>query len=1028
MIPGGSSGNPSIGNVRDPFVLVEGVASGDTVSLFADPTCTVRLASGAASSSSMTLQPSPALLVDGGYTFYAAAADALGNTSGCSQVFAAYQLDTVAPQITGAEPGLTPQKSKQWSWGCASSDACAFAFVVDSAANTDPLVSGATFGSTSAATQSTGDGPYYLHVVARDAAGNLSSVVHAQAVLDNTPPGAPTLALGAGMSSPSPNSTPSIAATQSGSPAPADTVSVYSGAGCASAVLASFGSGAGTYVPAAPLAIGAHQFSARSIDQAGNVSACSGPLAYDRTPRAAPIILAPALSAGQVRTGRVALEISGPCTLGGTLSLRYSDPTARPPESGSCGDADGNAVYTFSVLPDGLVDGTLHSFFITETLNGEESLAATLGWVIDSVAPLAPALLAPTPQAGQSFYGNSAVIQIRVGCEPGAEVTLTRTDAGATSTDSQTCPMTAPNELTFVQDRQSDVADLGLRQWLVDYQLTQSDGLYASSVAQFSWDFDLTAPPKPVLAAPSLGAGGIYTSGPGTVTFSGSCQAHASVAAQAGGIEFSRQECASASGTFSFTLNSEALGIPSGGDGQVSLAFFQTSVHGNLGAATQAIWRVRASQPSDPVITAPGSPVFYSNSGSLVLSGTCTPGYIVAAIEGSAAPFDQQTCSAGGGFSFNVVRNISAGTRTSFLLKVSQTDPYLSSLTSNLVNLTWILDLQSPALVWDKLAANPSYDSQVTLRFTVSGEDAGYVMSCSYDGAAFTPCADGVDLSILPVARTAAHTFVVTVTDQAGNVSQLSQSWVQQSYKTMALYHFNNAITDSSLLAAPNPLTNSGTANSTTQVNNSLGNSRSFSSASSQSLSSASTASLEQLGRSGKMTLEGYFRFSTLPSQTSPVAGLVSKGSSSAPGWEWTLVRSQANAALPCYWASTTSTNARYCIKLSAFKSGAVAATDAYGTPQSMNTNTWYHLAVTYNLGQVTFYLGGAQAGQSGTVGDPLVTGNYINASTATLHVGRTSSASTPYYFNGRMDELRLSQVVRWSANFSRPTTAYVGD
>jgi hypothetical protein len=115
-------------------------------------------------------------------------------------------------------------------------------------------------------------------------------------------------------------------------------------------------------------------------------------------------------------------------------------------------------------------------------------------------------------------------------------------------------------------------------------------------------------------------------------------------------------------------------------------------------------------------------------------------------------------------------------------------------------------------------------------------------------------------------------------------------------------------------------------------------------------------------------------------------------------------------------------------LQLSAYKSGATAPTQYVSNVLSLSTRNWYHLAVTYDLGQVGFFLNGTASGRVGTVGDPLVAESYLKTSSAALLIGRTSNTASPYSYNGRMDELRMSQVVRWTTNFTRPTTPYTSD
>lgn len=83
-------------------------------------------------------------------------------------------------------------------------------------------------------------------------------------------------------------------------------------------------------------------------------------------------------------------------------------------------------------------------------------------------------------------------------------------------------------------------------------------------------------------------------------------------------------------------------------------------------------------------------------------------------------------------------------------------------------------------------------------------------------------------------------------------------------------------------------------------------------------------------------------------------------------------------------------------------------------------TNTWYHLAFVRSGSNAYIFIDGVsqaltQVAAFSTYGDI----------TASLDIGRYITAS-PYYFNGWMDEFRVSKgIARWTAGFSVPTEEY---
>ena len=87
--------------------------------------------------------------------------------------------------VTGLSSSSSPVKSVTWSFGCNKSS-CTYRSLVSRVTTAD--LSSLPFGSTTSASQLSGDGIYYLHVQAKDAAGNTSSVTTVSAILDNTAP------------------------------------------------------------------------------------------------------------------------------------------------------------------------------------------------------------------------------------------------------------------------------------------------------------------------------------------------------------------------------------------------------------------------------------------------------------------------------------------------------------------------------------------------------------------------------------------------------------------------------------------------------------------------------------------------------------------------------------------------------------------------------------------------------------------------------------------------------------------------
>ena len=121
----------------------------------------------------------------GTYYLHVQAKDGASNESAINTVSAV--LDNTAPTVTGLSDDTTPAKSKTWSWSCAGSESCTYRYAVNTS-STHTFDSADTYGATTDATQDSGTGTYYLHVQAKDDAGNESTTVSVSAVLDNTVP------------------------------------------------------------------------------------------------------------------------------------------------------------------------------------------------------------------------------------------------------------------------------------------------------------------------------------------------------------------------------------------------------------------------------------------------------------------------------------------------------------------------------------------------------------------------------------------------------------------------------------------------------------------------------------------------------------------------------------------------------------------------------------------------------------------------------------------------------------------------
>ncbi len=94
-------------------------------------------------------------------------------------------------------------------------------------------------------------------------------------------------------------------------------------------------------------------------------------------------------------------------------------------------------------------------------------------------------------------------------------------------------------------------------------------------------------------------------------------------------------------------------------------------------------------------------------------------------------------------------------------------------------------------------------------------------------------------------------------------------------------------------------------------------------------------------------------------------------------------------------------------------------ATSLFG---SVSLGVWSHIAIAFDNGTVTYYVNGVSQGTADWSG--LDVSNFEG-----MHVGAgdsyTSTFAPYYYFNGNVDEFRITPYNVWTSNFTPPTSPY---
>lgn len=96
------------------------------------------------------------------------------------------------------------------------------------------------------------------------------------------------------------------------------------------------------------------------------------------------------------------------------------------------------------------------------------------------------------------------------------------------------------------------------------------------------------------------------------------------------------------------------------------------------------------------------------------------------------------------------------------------------------------------------------------------------------------------------------------------------------------------------------------------------------------------------------------------------------------------------------------------------------SGTPVTATVPAMSTGTWYHLAVVKSSGNLSIYLNGTRYAGPTAVSIPNnITSNFVT-------IGCTIWNNPSDYFNGYIDEIRLSKIARYSgASFTVPSAAF---
>jgi hypothetical protein len=520
------------------------------------------------------------------------------------------------------------------------------------------------------------------------------------------------------------------------------------------------------------------------------------------------------------------------------------------------------------------------------------------------------------------------------------------------------------------------------------YDVYQSDATTKSSMTSFTWIKDSTAPSSPAITTPSVSS--VTTAG--LLLVAGTCNTGNEVNIMVDSIEDSSTVCVN--GKFSSTISRS-------GNTSYTVKAVQKDLAQNLSADSNIItWTQSSASISMPIVSFPPNRELTSAEGSLNIVGQCTAGATVTISAGSGTSLSSgeitlpsgsfsQVCAANGSFIYKISKSTD-GTYNFNLIQQAAG----GGATSPSVPVEWSLDTTPPTVTLTQLSSN-IYSSIAVFSFT---SENGATHSCSVDNGAFVSCSSPYLVSTLT--QGVSRTLTVKATDRAGNMSSgtTATSTPNPLYNTTHLYHFD--------------------ANTASTVNSSLYNTVLVSPA-----TVGTSATQTKFGtRSARLN-------SASPTGTIPDSLLTSTYLSSATIDFWVRLNAVATGKLI---GQESASGFSWAISLSKlgtttgiFFSGSVDGRTIQNVASTCNLSVniqFHHIAVTFDKGTVSIYCNGINSG-TGTIGIPGNTGLFDSSAPITL--GSTFVASSATTF---IDELRISQVVRYNSNFTPASSQYNAD
>lgn len=415
-VTGVSPASPA--NQNTPSVLGSAEA-GATVEIFGTSNCTGTVLGAGTASEAGAFSVVATVGEDTTTTFYARAIDVGGNTSPCSETFAAYVEDSQAPAVPdiSTDPGSPSTSTAVTIHGSTDPDAvvriyttagCSGSPVATTTANGNGAFS---VGVTAAANATT-----TFRAVGLDAAGNASACSAGVAYTHDTVPPSPPVVTAVAPSSPANQNSPIV----SGQAEPNATVRVFDNPACSGPPR---GTGAattsGTFAVSAAVADDSTtDLYAIAIDAVGNTSACSSSFVTfveDSAKPAAPLVTSTTPSSPSNASNNPIVKGSAePNT-----SIEIFTTAGCSGTPAAIGAADGAGAFAINVPVSKNQITTLFAI-ATDAAQNRSDCGGGLTYIHDDLAPGRPVVSGVTP----SSPANDNLATVSGTAEPGSQVRL----------------------------------------------------------------------------------------------------------------------------------------------------------------------------------------------------------------------------------------------------------------------------------------------------------------------------------------------------------------------------------------------------------------------------------------------------------------------------------------------------------------------------------------------------------------------------------------------------------------------------